>query len=193
MSENNIIEEIAQRPAEADKSVKHSHHHHHHSSGRHHHHSSGEHTHRSSHSSHHHSRHHSSHNSLHRTKKNNLLVKLKSFKRKIGKNLSITHIATKTSERKLGKYGSALSRLFFGLIVFGLFAIGAIMYYKAETTDTSLQNAQYTPSETSQLRRQVVSLEQEIEALEKELERYKQKFGELPEETAANEQQNATQ
>ncbi len=189
MPENYTTEELEQNTAPISKTTddtyhKHHHHHSHHSSEHHSHHSRHSH-----HSHHHHSydgshRHHYSHH-YHHDEKRGLLsklgAKLRRLKRKIKRKLSLPRIANSTSASKKGRYGSIANRVFFGLIVFGVILYGGYLFMNLDS-DTSLQNAQYTPSETSQLRRRVVSLEQEIEDLEKELERYKAQFGELPEE-----------
>ncbi len=143
--------------ATAAESGGHHHHHRHHGSS--HHHSNGYH-HSSSH--HHHSNHHSS-------RKN---------------RFSVVSLIKKSSkaESHMSEYTKISRRVIFVTII-SMITAGIIYSLTRDDSDVSLTAAGYTPSETSQLRRQITQLTQQVESLQSELDRYIAKYGKLEEDS----------
>lgn len=176
--EDNYDTQAAQSENAAQSDEQHSHHHHHH---HHHHHGS--------HDGHHSSgRHHHSHHS-HRyggSHKYRLSLKNVSLKEWILRSLptsrlssrkKLSKFANSQKNKRRSKYAVLSSRVMFCVIVFGI--MFSIIYYANTNTDDNSSQANYTPSETTQLKQQISSLQNEIEVLTAELEKYKAKYGEL--------------
>lgn len=175
-----------------DRSGEHHHHHHHHHLSEGHHSSSEHHSSSNYHSSggHHHSHSYSRHRSSGRHKfklgKNNLALKERILKAlpssRSSSRSKLSKFANSQKNKKRSKYAVISSRVLFCAIVIIIFSV-VIYNINKENEDPTLQRASYIPSETSQLKIQVVQLQEEVSKLTEELEKYKAKYGELEEDT----------
>lgn len=179
-----------------EESTEH-HHHRHHSSRHHSRHSSHR------HSSHHHSSHHSHrhHSSSHKKSKSRSSRKfggIKAFISKLAHKLSpkkissskhLKKIATSTKNDKRHEYAKISKRAIFGVALITLF-IYTFWYMGHSEEDSDLKNASYTPSENSQLKIQVMQLQQEKDELQKKIDRYIELYGELEEDTEDDDKEN---
>lgn len=86
-------------------------------------------------------------------------------------------MANSQKNKRRSKYAVLSSRVLFCIIAFGI--VFSILYYAGNKTDDPSTKAVYTPSETTQLKQQISSLQSEVEKLTAELEKYKSKYGEL--------------
>lgn len=159
----------------AETTEKHTHEHHHHS-----------------HHSHHHHSHHRHHGGSNRTRsthsifhgdgsfKERFFRMLSSHERSSNTASKLSKTANSRSNKKVSKYYTISRRVMFCLIIFGVISV-AVYNIISEDTDAGQQMAAYTPSETTQLKRQVSSLQAQVDSLTEELAKYKEKFGELQE------------
>ena len=158
------------------------------------------HSHHSDHShSHHHSSHHSSHSSRHHhgssshrhtyrssSRKNGgfkALIKKISYKlspKGISSHKHLKKLANSTKSDKRKKYSIISKRVLFGVVLTIIFSY-TFWYINQDTEDMDIKTASYTPSETSQLKIQVMQLEQENAKLQETIDRYVELYGELEE------------
>lgn len=164
----------------------HSHHSHHNNHSHCHHHGRHHHRHHSSHSSRHH---HSSGSHRHTypsSRKNGgfkALIKKISYKltpRGISSHNHLKKLANSTKSYKRKKYSIISKRVLFGAVLTIIFSY-TFWYINQDTKDMGIKNASYTPSETSQLKIQVMQLEQENLKLRETIDRYIELYGELEE------------
>lgn len=148
-----------------------------------HHHSHSHHRHHSHHSHHSHHTHHSHRTSRHKglfkgegTLKERILRLLPASGTSSGRKLS--KFANSRKDKKVSKYTATSRRIFFVTIVLSIM-IFSIYSMKRSEENIEHQMASFTPSETTQLKRQISSLQAEVESLTEELTRYKELYGEL--------------
>ncbi len=165
--------------AAEESSHRHHHSHHHHHSGSSH---SGEHHHHgSSHSGgHRHHHHHHSHRHSSRKKFSFKRLAEKLTPKSFSSTSQIKKIATSTSSAKTNSFTVTFGRIVFVLALLGVVCF-SVSYIFFDDSDSAIFKAKNTPSETTQLKVQIVQLEEALEEVEAELAKYKAKYGELEE------------
>lgn len=181
MAENtNITDEIHE---ESTHSGHHHHHHHHHTHRPHH--KSGRHHHRFGHLS----GYRSSKSFTRSVKAAMKKAVLRMSAKSLPSGRKFKKIANNTKQKKESKYITYSKRVLFCAVIIVAF-IYSFWYLSQENDDTAFKTAGTTPSETSQLKSQIVQLEYENSLLQEKLDRYIAIYGELEDGNDADNNSN---